>query len=59
MGVCVFQGISNAYEIVDLKRLENYNQPVAEPYLIPNVIAMEYETPVDRDYEEPPDESSK
>ena len=54
----MFQGKSNAYEIVDLKKPENRGQPVAEAYLIPNVIAMEYETPVDRDYEEPPNDSS-
>lgn len=42
------QGVSNAYSIVTIKpRTTGKDNPVAEPYLVPNPIAMEYETPVD------------
>lgn len=45
------QGVSNAYAIVDIP-------PVPEQYLIPNPVAMEYETPVSTIHVEAPNESN-
>lgn len=54
----IFQGVSNAYEIVNIQKRKNTDLSVAEPYMIPNPIAKEYETPVNRECVEPPNECS-
>ena len=47
------QGVSNAYEIVTIKTCNVPDWSGAQPYLVPDPVAMEYETPITRAQCEP------